>query len=78
MQRYRWSACACPPHPCWRSVDRAEYAPLARNEEYTRVLIAMLDRKREVLARLRRDGTIDDTVARPMALAAVPRCASWA
>ena len=46
------------------AVQLAEYAPLARNEEYTRLRVAMLDRKREVLLRLRRDGTIDDTVAR--------------
>ena len=42
----------------------AEYAPLARNEEYTRLRTAMIDRKREVLLRLRREGTIDDAVAR--------------
>jgi CPA1 family monovalent cation:H+ antiporter len=41
-----------------------QYPPLARNEEYTRLRLAMLDRKREVLLRLRRAGTIDDTVAR--------------
>jgi CPA1 family monovalent cation:H+ antiporter len=41
-----------------------EFGPLARNSEYTRLRIAMLDRKREVLLRLRRDGTIDDAVAR--------------
>jgi monovalent cation/hydrogen antiporter len=46
------------------SVQPDQYAPLARNEEYTRLRLAMLDRKREVLLRLRRDGTIDDTVAR--------------
>jgi Na+/H+ antiporter len=40
------------------------YAPLQRNEEYTRLRVAMLDRKREALLRLRRDGSIDDSVAR--------------
>lgn len=40
-----------------------EYAPLIRNEEYTRLRLAMLDRKRETLLRLRRENTIDDAVA---------------
>lgn len=47
-----------------RSVTVAERSPLFRNEEYTRLRLALLDRKREVLLRLRRDGTIDDSVAR--------------
>nr|MBA2558822.1 cation:proton antiporter [Propionibacteriales bacterium] len=46
------------------TLQEDEYAPLARNEEYTRLRVAMLDRKREVLLRLRRNGTIDDAVAR--------------
>jgi len=46
-----------------RPVQVAENGPLARNEEYTRLRVAMLDRKRETLLRLRRDGTIDDSVA---------------
>ena len=50
--------------PAGAAVQEAEYAPLARNEEYTRLRVAMLDRKREVLLRLRRDGSIDDSVAR--------------
>jgi CPA1 family monovalent cation:H+ antiporter len=39
-------------------VALSEQSPLARNEEYTRLRIALLDRKREVLIRLRREGTI--------------------
>lgn len=41
----------------------SEHSPLAR-EEYTRLRLALLDRKREVLVRLRHEGTIDDSVAR--------------
>ena len=41
-----------------------EHEPLARNEEYTRLRLALLDRKREVPIRLRHQGTIDDSVAR--------------
>jgi len=47
-----------------RRVDLAKRGPLNRNEQYTRLRLAMLDRKREVLLRLRRNGTIDDTIAR--------------
>ncbi|APU13630.1 MULTISPECIES: Na+/H+ antiporter [Actinoalloteichus] len=39
-------------------------SPLTRNEEYTRLRLATLDRKRAVLIRLRREGVIDDAVAR--------------
>jgi monovalent cation/hydrogen antiporter len=39
-------------------------SPLARDEEYRRLRLALLDRKREVLLRLRREGAIDDSVAR--------------
>jgi hypothetical protein len=46
-----------------RPVQLEENGPLARNEEYTRLRVAMLDRKRETLLRLRRDSTIDDSVA---------------
>ena len=46
------------------AVQLDEYSPLARNEEYTRLRVAMLDRKREALLRLRHSGTIDDSVAR--------------
>lgn len=52
-----------PEQPSVATVQEPEYAPLARNEEYTRLRVAMLDRKREALLRLRREGTIDDTVA---------------
>jgi len=41
-----------------------EQSPLTRDEEYGRLRLALLDRKREVLVRLRRDGTVDDSVAR--------------
>src|SRR3954471_2551117 len=39
-------------------------SPLARDEEYRRLRLALLDRKREVLLRLRRESVIDDSVAR--------------
>jgi len=42
----------------------AHPSPLARDEEYRRLRLALLDRKREVLLRLRREGAIDDSVAR--------------
>lgn len=45
-----------------RPVQLAEYDPLARDEEHTRLRLAMLDRKREALLRLRRASTIDDAV----------------
>lgn len=40
-----------------------EDSPLRRNEEYTRLRLAVLDRKREVLVRLRNEGVIDDSIA---------------
>ena len=43
------------------ALQQAPDAPLMRNEGYARLRIAMLERKREVL--LRRDNTIDDSVA---------------
>lgn len=46
--------------------EEVVYTPLTRNEEYTRLQLAMLDRKREVVLRLRRNGSIDDTVARQL------------
>ncbi|HET9873925.1 MAG TPA: Na+/H+ antiporter [Propionibacteriaceae bacterium] len=52
------------PEPDPRAVQLDEQGPLTRNEEYTRLRIAMLDRKRETLLRLRRTGAIDDAVAR--------------
>src|SRR4051794_7669922 len=42
----------------------ADSSPLARDEEYRRLRLALLDRKREVLLRLRREGAIDDSIAR--------------
>ena len=42
----------------------ADPSPLARDEEYRRLRLALLDRKREVLLRLRREGAIDDSIAR--------------
>jgi CPA1 family monovalent cation:H+ antiporter len=39
-------------------------SPLTRNEEYTRLRLAVLDRKREVLLRLAHEGTIDDSTSR--------------
>lgn len=45
-------------------IDLTQRSPLIRHREATRLRLAVLDRKREVLLRLRRDGTIDDLVAR--------------
>ena len=45
-------------------VDVMQRSPLLRHEEHTRLKLALIDRKREVLLRLRREGTIDDLVAR--------------
>jgi CPA1 family monovalent cation:H+ antiporter len=36
----------------------------SRHEQYARLRLALLERKREVLLQLRRDGTLDDAVAR--------------
>jgi Na+/H+ antiporter len=58
------------PDPCAEAavlphrVAIADPSPLARDEEYRRLRLALLDRKREVLLRLRREGAIDDSVAR--------------
>ena len=35
-----------------------------KRQEHTRLKLALLDRKREVLLGLRRDGTVDDLVVR--------------
>ena len=40
-------------------VDLAQRTPLVRHDEATRLKLAVLDREREVLAGLRRDGTVD-------------------
>lgn len=45
-------------------IDVTQRSPLLRHDEAQRLRLAILDRKREVLLRLRRDGTIDDLVAR--------------
>jgi CPA1 family monovalent cation:H+ antiporter len=45
-------------------IDVTQRSPIARHREATRLRLAVLDRKREVLLRLRREGTIDDLVAR--------------
>jgi CPA1 family monovalent cation:H+ antiporter len=45
-------------------VDLAQRSPLIRHEEHTRLKLALLDRKREVLLGLRRAGTVDDLVVR--------------
>ena len=52
------------PHPAAGAAGLVERSPLARNDEYTRLRVAMLDLKGEALLRLRREGTIDDTEAR--------------
>jgi NhaP-type Na+/H+ or K+/H+ antiporter len=38
--------------------------PLTRDDEYRRLRLAVLDRKREVLIRLRREALVDDTIVR--------------
>ncbi|MBS1905018.1 MAG: Na+/H+ antiporter [Actinobacteria bacterium] len=45
-------------------VDLLQRSPLIRHEEFTRLKLALLDRKREVLLGLRRSGTVDDLVVR--------------
>ena len=45
-------------------VDLMQRSPLVRHEEFTRLKLALLDRKREVLLGLRRSGTVDDLVVR--------------
>lgn len=45
-------------------VDVMQRSPLLRHEEHTRLKLALIDRKREVLLGLRRDGTVDDLVVR--------------
>lgn len=45
-------------------IDLTQRSPITRFEEATRLRLALLDRKREVLLRMRRDGTIDDLVER--------------
>lgn len=45
-------------------VDLAQRSPLVRHEEHTRLKLALIDRKREVLLGLRGAGTVDDIVVR--------------
>ena len=45
-------------------IDLTQRSPITRYEEATRLRLAVLDRKRAVLQRLRREGTIDDLVVR--------------
>ncbi|WP_295011638.1 Na+/H+ antiporter [uncultured Microbacterium sp.] len=45
-------------------VDLLQRSPLVRHEEFTRLKLALLDRKREVLLGLRRSGTVDDLIVR--------------
>jgi hypothetical protein len=48
-------------------VDMMQRSPLLRHEEHTRLKLALIDRKREVLIGLRRSGTVDDVVVRRIA-----------
>jgi len=43
-------------------VDLEQRSPLIRHDEYSRLKLAMLEHKREVLSDLRRSGAIDDVV----------------
>ena len=45
-------------------IDVTQRSPLLRHKEAQRLRLAVLERKREVLLRLRREGTIDDLIAR--------------
>ena len=45
-------------------VDLLQRSPLVRHDELTRLKLALLDRKREVLLGLRRSGTVDDVIVR--------------
>lgn len=45
-------------------IDMSQRSPLIRHEETNRLRLALLDREREVLLRLRREGVIDDLVSR--------------
>lgn len=45
-------------------IDLTQRSPLVRFEEITRLKLAIIERKREVLQKLRRDGTIDDLIVR--------------
>lgn len=45
-------------------VDVVQRSPLVRHEEHTRLKLALLERKREVLLGLRRTGAVDDLIVR--------------
>lgn len=45
-------------------IDLSQRSPIVRFEEATRLKLALLDRQRDVLLRMHRDGTIDDLVVR--------------
>ncbi|MEU1973435.1 Na+/H+ antiporter [Microbacterium sp. NPDC019599] len=45
-------------------IDLTQRSPITRFEEAARLKLALIERKREVLLRLRREGTIDDLVVR--------------
>lgn len=45
-------------------VDLEQRSPIVRHEEFSRLKLAMLEHKREVLLGLRRSGTVDDLVVR--------------
>ncbi len=45
-------------------IDLTQRSPIVRFEEATRLKLALLERKRTVLQRMRREGTIDDLVVR--------------
>lgn len=45
-------------------IDLTQRSPITRFEEASRLKLALLQRKRDVLLRMRRDGTIDDLVER--------------
>ncbi|WP_337003864.1 Na+/H+ antiporter [Microbacterium sp. LB12] len=45
-------------------VDLAQRSPLIRHEEHSRLKLALIDRKREVLLGLRGAGTVDDMIVR--------------
>lgn len=45
-------------------VDMLQRSPILRHEEYSRLKLAVLEHKREVLLELRRTGTVDDLIVR--------------
>ncbi len=45
-------------------IDLTQRSPIQKHEEATRLRLALLDRERAVLHRMRREGTIDDLVVR--------------